>query len=256
MKFNSYTKTSIFCFLSLINQQNQNLICKETLLPYGNFNAIINFVKSYLPENPVILEAGAYCGKQSIIMSKFWPSSIIHSFEPVPKIYNKLKKNTVNYTNINCYDYALSDKTGEAAFYMSYEQKQPNFPSQSNSLLKPKDHLAYSTLMFKEKITVKTKTIDEWAKENNINNIDFFWLNMQGYALNTLIASPEMLKIVKVIAIEVEFMEIYENEYIFDDVKRWLTSQEFELAAVNFEPDLKYWFGDAIFIRKVKESPK
>ena len=44
----------------------------------------------FLPENPVILEAGAHKGKDTVEMAKLWPAGTIHAFEPVPSLFKKL----------------------------------------------------------------------------------------------------------------------------------------------------------------------
>ena len=66
-------------------------------LPIGNSDKVLECVKPFLPENPTILEAGAYEGEDTIRFKKFWPNSVVHTFEPVPEAYCKLMQKT-------CYD--------------------------------------------------------------------------------------------------------------------------------------------------------
>ncbi len=236
--------------LGMVIQFFCQTMCQEIILPYGDFKSMISFIKSYLPENPVIIEAGAYCGRNSIMMSVFWPSSTIYSFEPVPQIYTRLLKNTSRFNNIHCYQLALSDTDGVATFHISQDPTMPWFPSQSNSLLPPKDHLLYSPLTFKKEIMVSTITLDSWALRERVERIDFIWLNMQGYALHALMASPHVLKKAHVIALEVEFVEVYKGQKLFVEVKQWMQNQGFEVVAVNFDGIKKYWFGDVVFVKK------
>lgn len=209
---------------------------------------VLNIVAPYLPKNPIILEAGSYDGSDTLELLKFFHRATIHSFEPIPYLYNSLcQKAKAHSGKIFTYPQALSDSIGVAKMYVSEESYAPGIPSMSSSLLAPKEHLNYSSTLFKGEIEVETITIDAWAKQNGIERIDFMWLDMQGYELNALKASPEILKTVKAILIEVEFVEAYAGQYLYKDVKAFLESQGFTMIAENF--GTISWFGDALFVR-------
>lgn len=210
----------------------------------------LKIIKKYLPSNAIILEAGAYDGTDTINIYKLFPYSKIHAFEPIPYLYNKLVAKTKFKKNIFTYKYALGESDNIAVMYVSEVINQPGIPSQSSSLLLPKDHLQYAPdVKFNTKIVVPVITIDSWAKKNRINHVDFMWLDLQGFALNVLKASPNILKTVKVILVEVEFVEAYQTQSLFKDVENWLSLNGFKLVADNFGVS-ENWFGDALFIRK------
>lgn|SRR3990167_11033729 len=244
-------------FLIIIIIANPSIISKDNIirLPWGEFEEILSVICEFLPDNPTIVEAGAYDGSETVMMAKKIPDAKIYSFEPVPELYRKLNTKANSYKNINTYQLALADFNGKTKFHTSEESDAPGVVSQSSSILKPKDHLIYSSTCFKNTIEVSAVTLDTWAKSNNIDHIDFLWLDMQGYELNTLKASPEILKTVKVIFTEVEFVEAYAGQSLYQEIKSWLESQGFKMVARNFdEPIVKInagnWFGDALFIRK------
>lgn len=222
------------------------------ILPYEDLPAMMNLVKMYLPKNPVILEAGAFDGKETIKMKNIWPESTIHTFEPVPSLYEGLIKNIAPYKKVFSYPLALSDSNGKSKFYLSEINNAPGIVSQSSSLLQPKEHLKCAdTVVFKNQIMVDTITLDNWAKLNNVDHIDFLWLDMQGYELNALKAAENILKTVKVIVTEVEFVEAYAGQPLYNDVKKWLEEKGFKLVAKNFSPAISHWCwcGDAIFVK-------
>jgi len=72
------------------------------------------------------------------------------------------------------------------------------------------------------------------------------WLDMQGYELNALMAAPGILSTVRVIVTEVEFVEAYEGQYLFDDIKLFLENRGFKFLGLvaNYG-----WCGDALFVR-------
>lgn len=227
------------------------LTLNTTTKAYITFNhptEVLAIVKPYLPENPIILEAGAYDGADSLIMKNYWPKAQLHTFEPIPQLYQQLVSKTETQEDMYAYKYALGDYIGIATFYVSEFAEKPGIPSASSSLLRPKDHLIHAPhVLFNSEITVPIITIDEWAKENGVKSIDFMWLDMQGYELNALKAAPQIMKTVKAILTEVEFVEAYEGQYLFDDVKTWLEEQGFVMIARNFYCN---WFADALFVRK------
>ena len=208
---------------------------------------ILNMTKFHLPNNPIIIDAGAFDGKESIELAKFWPHGKIHSFEPIPQVYQTLLTATQEQKNIKTYPIALSDKSGKAQMHVSEWPDKPGVCSASSSLLAPKDHLKYSHIPFPKTITVPIITLDEWAEKNGVDHVDFLWLDMQGYELNMMKASPKILKTVKAIVTEIEFVEAYTGQYLYWDIKKWLEQEGFEMIAINTSP---LWFGDALFVRK------
>jgi len=234
-------------FLILINLC---LFAKDAkpLLTFKNSYDILKIVEQYLPVDPVIIEAGAFKGEDSLRMAKKWKKGKIHSFEPIPDVYTRLKNNTQPYKNIQTYQLAIGQTVGVVQMHVSELSAQPEKSFGSSSLLPPMDHLKHAPhVKFPRTVEVKSSTFDTWANENSISHVDFMWLDMQGYELNALKASPKILDTVKVLLTEISFSEVYEGQHQFAEVKEWLENKGFVLIAI----DTKYkWFGDAIFVKK------
>lgn len=250
-------KKFLLLVLLIITYQTKSL----NIIELDNTESVLNFVKSYLPEDLVILESGAFNGKDSLLFNKYWPNCTVHSFEPVPQNFKKLIKNVGHLKNIHCYQLALADFTGEANFYISIELTNPNTTSGSGSLLPPKEHIKFDkNIIFPEQIKVQTITLEDWTKKYNIERIDFMWLDMQGYELPMLQKSANILSKVKMIYIELIFVEAYKGQHIYPEIKSWLNSQGFEMIACDFDvnhalkgkeikPGERY-FGNGIFLNK------
>lgn len=184
-------------------------------------------IAKYLPKNAVIVEAGAHVGLDTMEMSKLWPDSTIYAFEPVPEIFDQLKKNVSGYKNIKVFNVALSNITGECKMFVS-----SGLSDGSSSLLKPKDHLKdYPGVYFEKEITVKTVTVEDWAKQQGLSKIDFFWLDLQGHELNVLKTAADLIKNTSVIYTEVSFKETYEGATQFRTMKNWLSGYGFNIKA-------------------------
>ena len=202
------------------------------------------YFRSFLPEKPVILEAGAHKGSDTVELAKMWPTGTIHAFEPVPNIFKKLVKKTGNYKNVLCYQLALGNVTGSDKMYISTGASDG-----SSSLLSPKKHLdIFPTVYFDEKIQVSIVTLDDWARENNIKSIDFLWLDLQGMELKVLQSGRSILKTVNAIYSEVSSIEGYEHQNLYSELRDWLEKEGFHVereAVENGE-------GNVFFLRNTE----
>jgi FkbM family methyltransferase len=210
----------------------------------------VETLKPFLPDNPIIVEAGAFDGNDTNKMALQWPKGTIHAFEPVTEIYERLLKNTTAFSNICYHPLALSDHNGAAHFYISERPTRPGVASQAGSLHRPKERLSKSPLIFPRTTTVPTITLDQWADENGISAIDLLWLDTQGHELAILQAAPKMIKNIKVVLAEVSFIESYEGQPRYEDVITWMTDHDFEYVGRDFADTTKCFFGNVLFLAR------
>lgn len=198
--------------------------------------------KQYLCENPIIIDCGAYDGRDSIELAKVLKGRI-YSFEPIESLFNRLVKNTKKYSNIYCQQIALSDHDGVQTFYVSEGESLG-----SSSLLEPKDHLVdHPNTFFNKKIDVQAFTLDSWARYNNISKVDMLWLDMQGYEVNMLNASNKILPTVRVIHTEVSLKETYKGVITYPKYRKFLESLGFKVVV---EAIPEGWdMGNVVFAR-------
>ncbi len=196
-------------------------------------------IETYLPPNPVIVEAGAHIGRDTLKMIAAWPTCTIHAFEPVPELFSFLTANTKAHPTIICYPLALSTTTGTTTFFVSSGRS-----TATSSLLKPLENEHVRTVFTPQMVQVIT--LDDWACRYNIKHVDALWLDMQGSELSVLQASPKMLKTVSVIHTEVNFSQRYENTPLYPEVTTWLTTQGFTIA--HTIRNNEHW-GNVLFVR-------
>jgi FkbM family methyltransferase len=201
------------------------------------------YISQFIPNDAIIVEAGAHIGMDTIEMAKFWPNSTIYAFEPVPEIFEQLKKNTSKYKNVKCFKLGLSDKCGKAKIFVSSGDSDG-----SSSLLKPKEHLKlHPKVKFDESIDIPIVTLEKWAKDNKIKKIDFLWLDLQGMEYKVLSKSGNLLTSVKAIVSEISLVENYSKGVLYKPLKNWLAKKGF---MVQKEEILWSDGGNVLFVKK------
>ncbi|BDC34117.1 hypothetical protein Noda2021_00750 [Candidatus Dependentiae bacterium Noda2021] len=210
---------------------------------------ILSFVQPYLPVNPIIVEAGAFDGTDTKKMAALWPEGCVHAFEPVPENAHLLAANTTHVENIVRHSVALSNHTGTENFHLAKNPQKMEKPCQAGSLLAPKDRLEASPMVYKEVIQVPTITLDAWAQHNDIDHVDFLWLDLQGHELSVMKASPQIMSTVKAIYTEVHFIDAYHGQSSYSELKQYLESLGFSMIARDFDEPPTWFFGNALFVK-------
>ena len=80
--------------------------------------------------------------------------------------------------------------------------------------------------------TVHCETLGAFSTRINLNGCDLLKLDTQGSELNILLSGIEFVCNTSIISIEVEFVRLYEGQYLFDDIVRELSNLGFRF--VNF----------------------
>jgi FkbM family methyltransferase len=225
-------------------------------------------VVKFLPENPVIIEAGACDAEDTLKFKDIWPESTIHCFEPNTMLFDIASKNIANpppqFSNsrntkgINIYPLALSDTAGERTFFMSKAMAAASsfFEDNSKNVDVPQTVLDSLKITRDEyipsyedvEVKVKCVTIDGWRKENGIGDIDYIWLDTEGAELMILQGSDETLKNTKVVSIEFNFQEFRKNMAQFEDVYNFVASHGFDLYVI-WQAHAN-WQANGIFVKK------
>ncbi len=207
----------------------------------NNHTIAKDYIARFLPANPIIIEAGAHIGRDTIKMARQWPEAIIHAFEPVPELNDNLIKNTADYPSIHTYPLALSDSIGERTFFKSSGRS-----TATSSLLEPHEYKQeYPETLF-DTINISTITLDEWAKQYNVDHVDFLWFDMQGGELNAFRGATSLLPQIKAIYTEVALSERYKNNPLYHEIKDYLKSFGFH---VQKEALGKKTWGNVLFIK-------
>lgn len=199
------------------------------------------YIAQFLPSNPIIIEAGAHKGKDSLELFKQWPESTIYAFEPVPELYQILQRSTAHLETIHVFNYALGDQIAQKNLY-----KCTGKIDAASSLYEPSDYFATKPVHFIP-IQVNITTLDNWSLQENVRSVDFLWLDLQGGELDLLHGAETLLKTVKVIHTEVNLIERYKSIPLYPTIKNYLAQYGFRPQA---EALYKTVWGNVLFVKE------
>lgn len=204
----------------------------------------------------IIFDIGACEGLDTIKYSRLFPNAHIYAFEPVGENVELIEKHLEehNIRNIVLCPYALDETIGHKKFYVSSgipQNKKSDedwtYGNKSSSLLAPKRvKQTHPWLIFDKEVMVKTITLDFFAREHAVNNIDFIHLDVQGAELAVLRGGKQALSCVKLIWLEVETIELYENQPLRKDVENFMFSHGF----VKIKDTVEGISGDQLYANK------
>lgn len=156
----------------------------------------------------VIFDVGANNGKWACeLASRLDGAPVFHLFECAPYCFEPLERNAQRLENYKIVHVAISDRIGRATLHV------PNRGSGLASLAERRD-----VSIVKEsynKISVATQTIDSYAKENNIENIDLLKMDIEGFELAALHGAAAMIGGGKIGVIYFEFGSACVNSRVF-----------------------------------------
>lgn len=198
---------------------------------------------------PVILDAGFHNGQTSRKYRQFFPSSKIWGFEPTSDLYLNSLKSFSKDDKLIIQQKAISDKVGFTEFCI-------NNISSTNSLLprneKGKKYFSPEADL-KEKIQVKTTTIDQIIKDQDLDKIDILKMDIQGGELMALKGAIQALENQKIdlIYLEMFFIEHYSNSPMYFDLAKMLSDygyKIFSLYDLRYAADGQLRYCDGIFL--------
>ena len=197
---------------------------------------------TYLPPNPVIVEAGAHDGTDTADFARLWPGGRVYAFEPVPVLFERLQSTTAGLTNVTCFPVALANENGIATLHVSGGESDG-----SSSLLRPTGHLEdHPGVTFEFDLQVPTITLDTWLNGDRRRRPDLLWLDLQGAEYAVLSASPRSLAAASAVYCEVSLHESYAGGALYSTLRAFMESAGFLVAREEL-----FWKdgGNVLFVR-------
>jgi FkbM family methyltransferase len=125
-----------------------------------------------LPAGAVVVDAGANIGIYSEFLSRcVGPTGVVHSFEPSPDNFSRLRHATRKLLNVHLCPAAVGERSGETMLYVSDKLNV--------------DHRAYATEgNARRALQVPMVALDDYFKPGEC--VDLLKLDIQGYEMHAL----------------------------------------------------------------------
>ncbi len=206
----------------------------------------IEIVDYFLPYNPVILEVGGYEGSHTADLAKNHPKGRVIVFEPNPRAFALLVEKVNPFSNVTACNAAISVCAGTPYLHLhrGVYHNNPEFESLSSLLEESEDARPCFT---GPAIEVPCVVLDDWCKENRVGHIDFIQIDVEGFELQILKSSLDILKTVNVITAKTNFAKFRVGTTLYPALKGFLEEQGFVMLSHWYREGLQ---GEATFVRK------
>jgi FkbM family methyltransferase len=180
--------------------------------------------KLYLKRNnrtpPIIVDGGSCRGEMISIFNALFPRSTIHGFEARPDLFLKLTQKFSANKNIILHHNVLSDNVGTEKFGVTGYIGSGSIHEPTDWLVRMIGNKAKVT----EVIDVPSVTLD-----SILGNVDIMKLDVQGAEIKVLNGAIRLLKIMKVVILEVLFVDYYKNQPFFSDLYDFMIKHNFQM---------------------------
>lgn len=143
---------------------------------------------------PVVVDVGANIGQFCAAVKLFFPSAVLHCFEPDPLTYRQLVENTANLDDVTTYNVALDREPRQRTFYRHDWSVISSFV--------PFDGIDYRV---EDAVTLQTSTLDLMLP--NLGPTDLVKIDVEGFELPVVEGGQATLRRARLLLVEVRLSE-------------------------------------------------
>lgn len=217
------------------------------LFPYDAYTSL---TRVFSPDVALtVVDVGANEGQTIQRVLREFPNASVHSFEPSPETYQRLRSTAEKEPRARVYPFACGATAGSVKFHVTGNHW-------CSSVLAPSDlgqRLYGEWYQTQKVIDVPMVRLDDWAAEHHITNVDLLKVDAQGYDLEVLRGATGLLQGVKAINSECQFAPEYVGCASFSQIDLFLVEHGFslhQLHEVHHRGDEQQTtYGDALWLR-------
>jgi len=196
-----------------------------------------------------VIDIGANVGEFTLIFHYLFNRPKIYAFEPLPSGKNKRMNIENEKGNITYFPFALGNENTKKKFNISSWAPSSSFLPMGNSHKTAYPHSADS-----KEIEVECKKLDSLLSLNDIEDSLMIKIDVQGFEKYVIEGGNKLFKKASIIIIEMSYIELYEDEPLFDEIYKLITNLGFNYAGSLKQSESKKnnvcLQNDGIFINK------
>lgn len=174
-------------------------------------------IKRFFPELTIesIFDIGANVGQSAVQYAITYRAAQIESFEPLRKPYDELVRRTSKNPRIHCHNLAFGSTSGTAK-------------------MDPMDYTYMSRISDDGDETVMVTTAVEFCRENNIEHINIFKVDTEGFDLEVLRGAEPLIRESRIDLVQVEAGMNPENEHhmYFETLTEYMHALDYRLIGI------------------------
>ncbi len=169
----------------------------------GEEYVVANVLPEYvMTEDPAFFDVGAHVGGYSKMLKRYYPSSVIHAFEPNPKVFKKLQA-AFDDSEVKCNKLGLGSANKSRVLYRFVDNDKSELSSSNAEAITNLD--GYSGKI--EKVPFRTTTLDHYCTKHVVSRIDFLKIDVEGGELDVIRGASKLISKGKIRLIQFEFNE-------------------------------------------------
>lgn len=196
-------------------------------------------------ESPTIVDGGANKGSTTALFVQQYREPAVHAFEPIPELAEHLRIRFAGRPNVTIHEAVMGAETKTIRFNIVNNLV-------SSSVLNPS---AINRSIHGAKMDVsRVVEVPQVRLEDVLGPdcpVDLLKLDLQGYELEALKGCGSLLRRIKIITTEVEFVSLYDGQPLFAEIDIFLRKHGFRLLNLYelfTHPDGQLTSGDAVYL--------
>jgi len=196
------------------------------------------------------IDVGAHYGEYSIELLKLTTAKVV-AFEPLPTSFNKLKQNTIEFSErIKLESAGVGAIEEESVFHYN--------PSASDQASFSTEIKEVNYVNNEHKITVPVTTLDSYFEKNNITEVDLIKIDVEGFESEVFAGAIRVLTEVRPRFIQIEFNwhQLFRNTSLYYFAKQLYGYDTYQLLPRGWiKRDPKdplsniFYFSNFVFVR-------
>ncbi|MDI9311580.1 MAG: FkbM family methyltransferase [Limnohabitans sp.] len=196
-----------------------------------------------------VIDIGANEGQFAHKIRKLLPQVYIHSFEPIPQVFDSLQLLSQQDSRFSAYNTALGNSSGSIEIIL-------NESTAASSILKMTEDAQahFSFLKEDNNIEISIARLDDFKFDTEIQKPYLVKIDVQGFELEVLKGGVDFIRDAELVIIEVSFKYLYKEQVLFDEIYNNITALGFrytgsieQLISPNLHEIIQ---ADAIFVKQ------